>query len=76
MGSVRTVMRNIVALCVAIVAVEKQQRVVCCSCCCATRHCELCKNTECCAAVRLWQIHVACSSKMYVGLHVNCPMLR
>ena len=32
------------------------------------------QNIECCTAVIQWKIYVASHNKMYVGLHVKCPM--
>jgi len=49
------------------------------------QHCILCvflsymllstkENTNCCTKMLLWQIYVTRKNKMYLGLHVNCPV--
>jgi hypothetical protein len=37
-----------------------------------TCHCQLYKNNKCCTIMLLWQICVAGSSKMYLGLNIKC----
>ena len=41
--------------------------------CLATYHYQL-YNTECCRAMLLWQTYVAGNNKMYIGVHVKCPL--
>jgi len=32
------------------------------------------ENTNCCTKMLLWQIYITRNNKMYLGLHVNCPI--